>query len=477
MRILFLCLTVLLFSCSQQEENLKDQSDAPQILSDIDFSAIQERGYIIALMDNSSTGLFLYKGKTMGYEYELLKMFADSMNLGLRLNIVTNLEEAFEKLNAGEGDVMAYNLTVTKDRQDLINFTDYHNLVKLVLIQRKPVNWRDMKLHEIEKTLIRNPVELIDKVVYVRYGSSYIERMENLSDEVGGDIIIVEDEPNIETEQIIRKVAEGEINYTVAEEDIALVNKAYYPILDVETAVSFPQKIAWGVRKSSPVLLDTLNHWIRKMKKTPDYYALYNKYFKNYRTNKIRVNSEFSSIAGDKISPFDDLLKQAADSLGWDWRLLAAQIYKESKFDPNTISWAGAVGLMQVLPNTGEEYGIENLKDPEKNIYAGRKHLEWLKTYWETEKLDSTNQIKFILASYNVGHGHVRDAQSLAEKYDKDPKDWDVISDFLIKKTYSKYYNDPVVQFGYCRGIEPVTYVSTIEEVYDNYVNIIHYAK
>jgi len=477
MRILFLCLTVLFFSCSQQEENLKDQSNAPQILSDIDFKAIEERGYIIALMDNSSTGLFLYKGKTMGYEYELLKMFADSMNLGLRLNIVTNLEEAFVKLNAGEGDVMAYNLTVTKDRQDKINFTDYHNLVKLVLIQRKPDNWRDMKLHEIEKTLIRNPVELIDKVVYVRYGSSYIERMENLSEEVGGDIIIVEDDPNIETEQIIRKVADGEINYTVAEEDIALVNKAYFPILDVETAVSFPQKIAWGVRKSSPVLLDTLNHWIRKMKRTPDYYTLYNKYFKNFRTNKIRVNSEFSSITGDKISPFDDLIKEASDSLGWDWRLLAAQIYKESKFDPNTISWAGAVGLMQVLPNTGEEYGIENLKDPAKNVYAGRKHLEWLKSYWETEKLDSANQLKFILASYNVGHGHVRDAQRLAEKYEKDPGDWDVISNFLIKKTYSKYYNDPVVQFGYCRGIEPVTYVSTIEEVYDNYVNIIHYSK
>ena len=143
----FLALTVLLFGCKSTDNDLNnrlpDRSEISAI--DFDYDKIKERGYVIALIDNSSTGLFLYKGRAMGYEYDLLKMFTDSVGVNLKIEIVTNLEEAFEKLNRGEGDIMAYNLTVTKERKERISFTHYHNLVRLMLIQRKPDNWRDMK--------------------------------------------------------------------------------------------------------------------------------------------------------------------------------------------------------------------------------------------------------------------------------------------------------------------------------------------
>ncbi|MEP0366755.1 MAG: transporter substrate-binding domain-containing protein [Cyclobacteriaceae bacterium] len=464
-----LIFSIALLSCTQRDK-ASAPLEKPETVVDFDLDKIKERGYIVAIMDNSSTGLFLYKGHTMGYEYELLQLYAKEIGVDLRMNITTSLQEGFEKLNAGEGDILAYNLTVTKERKTRIAFTEYHNLVRSVLVQSKPDNWRDMKLHEIENTMLRNQVDLIGKTVYVRAGSSYVERLENLSEEIGGDINIIEDDPDVETEGLIRKVAEGEIPYTVADEDVALVNATYYSNLDIKTPVSFPQQVAWGVRKNAPGLLSSLNEWILTMKKTADYYVIYDKYFKSTKSSLRRTKSDYYSMTSGELSPYDDIIKKYADELGWDWRLLAAQIFKESKFNPNAKSWAGAVGLMQLLPVTAKEYGIDDLYNPADNIYAGTQHVKWLQEYWEDKVADSVERRKFILASYNVGHGHVMDAVRLTDKYGKDSQIWDDnVEEFLLKKSTSKFFDDEVVQYGYCRGIEPVTYVKKIYSIYENY--------
>ncbi len=436
---------------------------------DFDLDQIVERGYLVALIDNSSTGFFLYKGQPMGYEFDLLNLFTDSLGIDLRIEVVTNLEQAFEMLDRGEGDIMAYNLTVTKERKRRIKFSHYHNLVRMVLIQKKPDDWRSMKLHEIENEMIRNLVDLIGEEVHVRYQSSYLDRLNNLSEEIGGDIIIIEEDPQLETEQLIRKVVEGEIKYTVAEEDIASINATYFPILDIETPISFQQQISWGVRKNADSLLFALNNWILEMRKTADYYVIYNKYFKSSKSRRDQALSEYSTVVGENISPFDDLIKKAASQINWDWRLLAAQIFQESKFDPRAQSWAGALGLMQVMPNTAKDAGVKYVFDPEENIKAGMSNLLWLQEYWMEKVEDPIERIKFILASYNVGQGHVMDAVRLAEKYEQGPWDWEKVSMYLVKKSESKYFNDPVVQFGYCRGDEPVNYVKEIISTYQFY--------
>lgn len=469
---LFYVLLALLVVGCRNNPDLNRRDGKPQAEENIveqDLDKILERGYMVAIMDNSSTGVFQYKGHTMGYEYELLKMFADSIGVDLRITIQPNLEEAFELLNNGEGDVLAYNLTVTKERKKKIKFTDYHNLVKQVLVQRKPENWRKMKLHEIEKQLIRSPVDLIGKEVHVRYHSAFHSRLQNLSDEIGGDIIIVEDYPNVMTEGLLEKVANGNIEYTVAEEDVALVNAAYYPILDIKTAVSFPQQIAWGMRKNADSLQLTMNNWIREMKKTSEYHTVYNRYFRSSRQSRRRNYSQYSSMGGGKLSPFDSLIKSMALELGWDWRLLSAQIFKESKFDPKAVSWAGAIGLMQVLPRTGKSYGATDLKNPEQNLKAALEHLLWLQRMWEEEIEDPDERIKFLLASYNVGHGHVFDAIRLADKHGEIPDQWETVQKYLLMKEQPEYYNDPDVKYGYCRGSEPVNYVKIIYSTFDNY--------
>ncbi len=479
----FLGLVLSLFSCKRSNLEMTALEDAPQLedstygydpqqMIEMDFDQIKERGYFTAIVDNSSTGMFLYRGEPMGYEYELLSLFAESIGIEIKFDITPSLEDGFRKLNGGQGDILAYNLSVTKERQKFMDFTTPHNFVRQVLVQRKPDNWRDMKLHEIEKTFLRNPIELIGKEVYVRKGSAYTTRLKHLAEEVGGDILIVEEFDELETEALIEMVSQGKIDYTVADEDVALVNARYFSNLDVKTAISFPQQIAWGVRKNAPQLLDTLNAWIGGMKRTNNYYALYDKYFKSTRNSKRMKQSDFFSNNAEKISPYDSLIKLGAEKLNWDWLLLAAQISKESRFDPHAESWVGARGLMQVMPKTGKSYGVKNLFSPSQNIKAGVKHIMWLQDVWKGIA-DEEQRLQFVLASYNVGQGHVQDAVRLAEKNGKNPQNWEYVANYLRLKSKKKYYTDPVVKFGYCRGDEPVDYVEDILYRYSRYLQLI----
>ncbi len=441
---------------------------------EFDLDKIIERGSLRAIVDNSSTSYFLYKGQPMGYEYELLQLLAKELGVELDLIVTASINEAFKKLNNGEGDIIAYTLTVTKERKKKVNFTSSHYTVRQVLVQRKPDGWRDLKKHEIENMLIRNQVDLIGKEVRVRQSSSFLDRLQNLSEEIGGDILIVEDTEDSETEALIKKVATGEIDYTVADEDIAMVTANYYRDIDISTPVSFPQQIAWAVRKNSPMLLQTTNEWIAKMKRGPIYNYTYNKYYRNPRATLNRVTSDYTSFTGNKLSPYDDLIQQLADSIQWDWRLLAAQIYQESRFDPKAKSWAGAMGLMQLISATAKRFGTTDVYDPVQSLKGGVNYLRYLDNIWAQSISDEEERRKFVLASYNVGPGHVIDARALAEKYGRDPNVWDDnVEYYVLNKSKPKFFNDPVVKSGYCRGEEPVNYVRQILIRYEQYLELL----
>ena len=443
----------------------------PQV--EIDLKDIQKRGRLIALTGYSASSYFIYKGEPMGFEYDLLKLLAKHLNLELEIVVVRNLDRIFSMLNEGKGDLVAYNMTVTKARLKKVDFTDQHTLIHQVLVQRLPDNWRKMKRHQIDKMLLDNVTELIGKKVYVRKGSSYYQRLLHLSDEIGGDIDIVEVPGDVSTEELIARVARGEIDYTVADQNVAQINAAYLQNIDIHVPISLPQRIGWAIRKNSPQLKAAINQWLKKMKGKPTFNVLYSKYHLNKRFFTQRAKSEYFSLTGDKISPYDDLIKQQAKTLHWDWRLLASQIFQESQFDPKASSWVGARGLMQLMPKTAKHFGVKKVSDPAQNLQGGVKFIEWLEDYWK-DIPDPNERIKFVLASYNVGQGHVQDARKLAEKYGKDPNKWDGnVAEFLLKKSQKKFFNDDVVKFGYCRGAEPVAYVEQILQRYRDYQKLI----
>jgi membrane-bound lytic murein transglycosylase F len=425
-------------------------------------------------MGYSATSYFIYRGQPMGYEYELMQRLGKHLGVEVEIRIAPDMDKVLEMLNKGEGDIVAAGLTITKERAKKVAFSKPTHTVSIVLIQRKPDNWRNMKLHEIEKVLIRNPIDLIGKSVYVRRESSYYARLVNLAEEIGGDINIVQVPGNTSTDELTGKVSSGEIEYTVADDNIADVNQAYYANIDVSTVLSMPQRIGLAVRKSSPELLKTINEWLETMQSSVDYNVIYNRYFKNRSAFIRRVKSPYFSHSGGGISQWDADIQKNALRIGWDWRLLASLIYQESQFDPKVESWAGAVGLMQIMPTTAREFGSADSMSPTQNIEVGVNYLKWLDNYWSKQVADSTERIKFVLASYNAGYNHVDDACRLAEKYGKDKNIWDDnVAYYLIRKSNSEFFNDEVVQFGYCRGNEPVNYVAEILERFDHYLKLV----
>lgn len=463
--ILIIFFSAFLFSCNnssiiETKENLPD-----------DFEKLNQNKIIRAITQNNSTDYFIYKGEPMGFQYELLSEFANYLGYNLEIIVSNDLTNMFESLNKDNCDIIAVNLTKTKERIELINFSYPIMQTRQVLVQRKPENWQSMSHYQIDKLLIRNLTELGNKKVHIQKGSSFVSRLKNVSDEIGEEIDIIEVE-DYETEEIISLLSKGEYDFTVCDENVALVNQTYYPNIDIKTHISFNQNIAWGVRKNSSTLLDSLNSWISEFKATKKYKGIYNKYFRNNKSVNI-MRSEYFAYNTGKVSNYDDLLKNYSDIIKWDWKLLASLIYQESKFIHDLKSWAGAFGIMQLTPQTAERFGVDTLSSPEESILAGVKYIKWI-----SEQLadieDEKERIKFTLAAYNVGLGHVYDARRLAEKNGKNPNIWENNVDYyLLHKSNPKYYRDSVVKHGYCRGEEPYLYVSEVLNRYEHYKNIV----
>lgn len=439
-----------------------------------DLDAIRKRGKLIALTLNSSTSYFVYRGQAMGYDYELLKRFTKSIGVELEIKIIPDVNAMFDLLNKGKGDVIACNLAVTQDRRKHAAFSDPYNFTRQVLVQRKPKGWKNQSLKEQAKSMVTGPIDLIGKKVYVNKSSTFFSRLENLQNEIGGNIDIVSVPGYIGTEKLIKKVASGDIDYTVADDNIAKLNATYYKNLDITVQLSFPQQIAWATRKNSPQLLNAINSWFDRDRKTMVYAYIYNKYFKASKEQWAKFNGEYSSLKGNKICDYDKILKKYAGDIDWDWRLLAAQMYQESRFNEDARSWAGAFGLMQFMPETAKMYGIDTTSTPEEQIRAAILYLSWLEDYWEERIFDPKERTKFVLASYNAGLGHVMDAVNLAISLGYDPQKWENnVAECILLKSNSKYYSSDIVKHGYCRGEEPYGYVKKIISQYEHYRRVI----
>lgn len=436
-----------------------------------DLEEIREKGKLVVVTDYNSTSYFIYRGQPMGYQYQMLQELANYMGLRLEVKTSNDLEGSFNNLNKGEVDLIAINLTVTADRKEQVTFTYPHTQTRQVLVQRMPENHKSMHHSQLKDSLVSDQLQLAGKTVYVQKGSVYAKRLESLSNEIGEEINIIQ--VPVESEQLIQMVARGEIDYTIADENVAKVNKSYFPYLDVTTAVSFRQNLAWAVRKGSTELKDEIDTWLKDFKSTARYAVIYNKYFENQHSVSI-VKSDYYALGSGKISRYDEIIKQESERIGWDWRLVSSMIYQESRFNPNAVSWAGAYGLMQLMPKTAARFGVGRKSSPESHIRAGVNFIKWLDNRFVEEITDPEERTKFVLASYNIGKGHVDDARRLADKYGADPNIWeDNVEVWLLNKSQPTYYRDPVVKYGYARGIETYNYVKQVSDRYEHYKNIV----
>ncbi len=458
----FLCIIILIISCQSnvEHQNKKDK----WIAQAASLNNIIKSNKIRALVDNSNTSYFVFKGQAMGFEFELLNAFANHLDVELEIEVIENLDSIFNRFDAKEADIIAANLTVTKERRKAVLFSNAIIQSRQVLVQHL----------ERGRKIVRKLSALIDSTVHVRRNSSFYERLTHLSEEIGGNINIETVPGTTPVEKLIEKVNQGDIHYTIADEHIAKINKAYFRKIDIKTPISLEQQVAWALPLGSDELRDTLNKWLESYSKTIAFRMTYLKYFGNTKIFRNRLNSELFTPKSGQISPYDEVIKSHIHQLGWDWLLVVSLIYQESGFDHYKEAWTGASGLMQLMPNTAESFGLDSNSGPEENIRAGINYLKWLDTQFEVKVEDSLDRIPFVLAAYNVGLGHVFDAIRLAEKFGFDPKKWDNnVEEMILKKSEPEYYKDEVVYYGYCRGSETFKYVREVFDRYQHYVNII----
>lgn len=454
-RKLFIPFMLVLFCCMLGCRN-KQHSKVDEAVRDL--PQIKDSGELVVLTLYSSTSYFIYRGQEMGFQYELSEQFAKSLGLKLRIEVANNIDELISKLMAGEGDMIAYNLPITKEWKDSILYCGEDIITHQVIVQQGRGKVKPLK----------DVTELVGKDVYVKPGK-YYDRLVNLNNELGGGIQIHEvTGDSITTEDLITQVAQGKIPYTVADNDLAKLNKTYYPNLNIDLSVSFDQRSSWAVRKDNPELAAAATQWHKENLTSPAYTASMKRYFEN---SKMIPHSPILSMKEGKISHFDDLFRKYSKEIGWDWRMLASLAYTESNFDTTAVSWAGAKGLMQLMPATARAMGVPAGKEqnPEESIKAAIKYITATNRSFSMIS-DKEERLKFILASYNAGLGHIYDAMALAEKYGKNKLVWkDNVENFILLKSNEEYFSDPVCKNGYFRGIETYNFVRDIMSRYESY--------
>lgn len=413
------------------------------------------------------TSYFNYRGQEMGFDYENVKRFANDENLVLDLKVAPTLQSLLNMIENGDIDLAAYPIPVIEEYKNLAKHCGYKEVTWQVLVQPDG------------KDKISDVTQLVGKTIYVEQDSKYHYRLNNLNQELGGGINIVPiNKDSLITEDLIRMVDLGEIPLTVVDSDIAELNKSYYPRLDIDMKISLDQYSSWAVRNDLDSLASRIDTWEKRRDNSDMMKEIYKKYFeisKNPTPYEDPVKSLGLNIKkGGKISVYDDSFKRHAHVSGYDWRLLAAIGFNESRFNNDIISWAGAQGLMQLMPVTAQAMGIDpsDLSNPDRNILAAAKLLKKLDSSLVDKVPDKDERLMFVIAAYNCGLGHIFDSIALAEKFGLDSTKWlGNVSEAALMKSRPQYYNDPVVKNGYFRGRETTEFVDKVMSVYNYFVS------
>ena len=219
----------------------------------------------------------------------------------------------------------------------------------------------------------------------------------------------------------------------------------------------------WAANAENISAIRQMNSWISYMISSPEFSKIQKKYKGSFNPHKRAERRVITST----VSPYDNIIRKHAATLGWDWRMLAAVIYQESKFSINSTSHRGAKGLMQIMPQTGSYYGVNDLLNPDSNIEAGVKHLKRLQNMWKDTGMDAVEMVKFTLAAYNAGEGRIADCRNFAAAKGLDHNKWENIQQIIPDMREDSILNEPSVKLGKFKGHETIAYVDSILRLYD----------
>ena len=424
-----------------------------------DLPEMRRYGVLRVITRNNAATFFLWRGEQMGFEFEILREFASRHDLHVEVIIAPQHASLFEMLERGAGDIAAASLPVDMPpRTPDVVMTRPFNYVYDHLVTR----------HDDDSIL--GFEDLNGRTVTVRRSSTHWRTLERFRDS-GLKVDIAPAPEDAETETLIAAVGEGRIDLTVAASHVLDIELGHRSDVRKAFTLRGPVALGWGVRRDNSELLAALNEFIEKEYRELFFNVVYQKYFENpVRMRRHREDRVDHAQAGG-LSPWDALVQREAAAHGFDWPLIVAQMYQESRFNPKARSRAGAVGLMQMLRRTAREFGVRDLRDPEQSIRAGVAYLSWLRSRFEPD-LTVKDRMWFALAAYNAGYGHVADARRLASELGLDSNRWfDNVEEAMLLLSKRAYHRNTV--YGYVRGREPVDYVREIRERYRSYLQAV----
>lgn len=417
--------------------------------SDNSLQRIRDKGALRVVTANNANTFYHYRGNRMGFEYDLAKAFAD--RIGVDLEIITpGWNRMLETLETGEADIVAAGVTITETRKERVNFSDCYLSVQQQIITHK------------SNTSINTLNDLNGKTIHIRSRTSYQERLNELQGD-GLSIRIILHQ-NVPTEEFIRQVAEEEIELTVADSNIALLNRRYYPDIRIAFPIEESQCLGWAVQPGDRALLQEINQFFEDIEANGSYGKIFERYYANMEIFDYVDLKKFHRRLQTRLPKYESIIKREAQKHRFDWRKIAAMIYQESHFNPWAKSYTGVRGLMQVTLTTAKEMNIKNRLDPEQSVKAGVQYLSRLHERFDDIK-NPDDRFIFALASYNIGYGHVRDAQDICLEKGWDPQKWSGLSKALPLLRVPEYYKNTT--YGYARGTEAVRYVKRILLYYD----------
>lgn len=415
---------------------------------------IKEKKILNVALLNSPSTYYIGPDGPKGFEYDLLDAYAKHLGVELNITVVNTTKEALELSKDPSIHITSASLAKTKVKEKNFNFGPSYFEAQQQVICYRGMLWQGHFPKSIE--------DLSGLRIVVGEDTSYSETIESLRQD-GFDINATYTSEH-STEELLAKVASNEIDCTIADSNIYALNQRYFPKIALAFSVSNREQLAWVLAQDSKELKDDMYSWLNgfnqsgEMARLKDHYYSFALFFDYYNTKT------FYDRIKTRLPKYKELFEKYGEKYGIPCSVLAAQSYQESHWNPKAKSYTGVRGLMMLTQSTAKMLGVKNRLDPEQSIDGGAKHLNELLKRVPPE-VNGEDRLKFALAAYNVGLGHVFDAQLLAERMGLNKNVWSDLKKVLPLLAQKKYYK--TLKHGYARGSEPVRYVDSIYDYRD----------
>lgn len=418
--------------------------------NDAFIERIKEDGKLVVVTRNAPTTYYEGRDGATGFEYDLVSAFADQLGVEVELVVRDNPGEILAMIAAGEADIAAAGLTRTQLREERVLFSrSYQDVTQQVVCRRGGA--QPSQVEDLLGLSIEVPAE-----------TSYVEQLNQLQQDYPE--LSWQVHPDHNTEYLLEKVWQRELDCTIGDSNIVAVNQRYMPELSVRFDISEPQQLAWALPPQAQGLQRELNNWLEVFRDNGQLQVLVNKYYGFIDVFDYVNTRVFQRKVKTVLPKYQALFEEAAKKHEIDWVLLAAQAYQESHWNRLARSPTGVRGIMMLTLPTAREVGIKSRLDARQSIFGGAKYLADLRSRLPQE-ITEPDRSWIALAAYNVGMGHVYDARNLSRELGINPDLWHDFREVLPLLSQKKYYKD--LRYGYARGSEPVRYVQRIRNYHD----------